>query len=118
MRIGDDTTNIFWGWPVSPSPSPKSAGFDDQPPAVITIERKPDMPMSPEAVSLLETQLVGGLNNAATLAVNGANAHAEHSRTGYLIGKDRMSIADSMGYRTATESGSGRTRVLDDGVRA
>ena len=61
--------------------------------------------MNGEVVSLLTAQLMGGLNAATSRRVDGADAHAEHSRTGYLIGKDRMSIADAMGYRTATESG-------------
>jgi hypothetical protein len=116
IRVGDDTTNIFWGWPEAPEAPPKLGDFDDQPPAILILERNDSM--TPEAVNLLETQLIGGFNAASTRRVDGADAHAEHSRTGYLIGKDRMSIADSMGYRTATESGSGRTRILDDGVRA
>lgn len=109
MRVGDDTTNIFWGWP---DPKPFEI---HQPPAVVDVECHSigEPTMTPEAVNLLETQLIGGLNAATTRRVDGADAHAEHSRTGYLIGKDRMSISDAMGYRTATESGSGRVRILD-----
>lgn len=89
-------------------------GFPGQPPAVITIiEPGGEKEMDADAVTLLSTQLLGGLNAASTRRVDGADAHAEHSRTAYLIGKDRMSVVDSLGYRTAAESGSGRVRNLD-----
>ena len=56
--------------------------------------------------------------NGAQLQANGAMLYAENLRYGYLIGKDRISFAESTGVRHVEESGSGRVRILDSSVAA
>lgn len=50
-------------------------------------------------------------NNAVLM--QGQSAYAENARYSYLIGKDQMSSVQALGFRTATEAGSGRERQLD-----
>ena len=47
---------------------------------------------------------------------DGADHYAENLRYGYLVGKDRVSFAESTGVRHVEESGSGRARQLDYGA--
>lgn len=53
------------------------------------------------------------LNGAQRMA-DGAGHYAENLRYAYLIGKDRVSFAESTGVRHVEESGSGRTRNIDN----
>ena len=52
------------------------------------------------------------LNGAQRLA-DGAGLYAENLRYDYLIIKNQMNLAQSVGVRHVEESGSGRVRVLD-----
>ena len=47
-----------------------------------------------------------------TVLMQGQAAYAENTRYSYLIGKDQMSSVQALGFRTATEAGSGRERQL------
>lgn len=49
--------------------------------------------------------------NGAQRQADGASLYAENLRYDYLRGKDNQSIAQGLGYRVVTESGSGRTRA-------
>lgn len=50
------------------------------------------------------------LNGSQRMA-DGAGHYAENLRYDYLEGKERVSFAESAGYRMTTESGSGRSRA-------
>ena len=60
---------------------------------------------------------VHGMNQAFaannTVLMQGQSALAEATRYSYLIGKDQMSSVQALGFRTATEAGSGRERQLN-----
>ena len=47
-----------------------------------------------------------------TVLMSGQAAYAEATRFSFLIGKDQMSSVQALGFRTATEAGSGRERQL------
>ena len=64
----------------------------------------------PNIMSALQQHILVGAQRQA----DGASAHAEHVRTAYLIGKDRISFAESTGVRAVEESGSGRARNIDN----
>ena len=52
-----------------------------------------------------------GFAAANNRRIDGADALAEFVRLGHDARRDRMNQADSFAYRTAVESGAGRTRV-------
>lgn len=62
-----------------------------------------------------EQALVLGMGQSFAAAnarrIDGADALAEFVRLGHDARRDRLNQADSLAYRTAIESGSGRTRV-------
>jgi len=64
----------------------------------------------PGVASMLQQHIINGAQRQA----DGAAIHVEHLRTGYLIGKDRISFAESTGVRAVEESGSGRARAIDN----
>lgn len=47
--------------------------------------------------------------------VDGSDLYAENLRYSYLIGKDRVSYAESTAQRMVAESGSGRARNIQQG---
>lgn len=55
-------------------------------------------------------------HNGAQRQADGSAHYAENLRYDYLEGKDKVSFAESTGVRHVEESGSGRTRVLDQGL--
>lgn len=50
---------------------------------------------------------------SAQKAADGVTGYLENLRYDYLEGKEKMSISESSGYRTLTESGGGQTRRLE-----
>jgi hypothetical protein len=56
-----------------------------------------------------------GAHGDAERRRQGADHYAENLRYGYLVGKDRVSFAESTGVRHVEESGSGRSRIIDYG---
>lgn len=69
-----------------------------------------DLP--PGVASLMQQHALNGAQRTA----DGASAYAENLRYGYLVGKDRISFAESTGVRHVEESGSGRVRINDQSV--
>ena len=57
------------------------------------------------------SRLRDGMDAAATLRVNGADAYLENLRYAHLRSSDRLSQADAFAFRTASETGAGRTRL-------
>ena len=69
------------------------------------------MALTAEDYDLLKMNVHGG----NTRRQDGADHYAENLRYGYLVGKDRVSFAESTGIRHTDESGSGRSRIIDYG---
>lgn len=67
------------------------------------------MPMSQEDYDLIKM----GAHGDNSRRNQGADHYAENLRYGYLVGKDRVSFAESTGIRHTDESGSGAARRLD-----
>ena len=61
---------------------------------------------------MLRTHALNGSQRQA----DGAALYAENLRYDYLIGKNRISFAESVGVRHVEESGSGRVRIQDPSV--
>ena len=55
-------------------------------------------------------------SNGAQRQADGAALYAENLRYDYLVGKNRISFAESTGVRHVEESGAGRVRGLDASV--
>ena len=67
------------------------------------------MALTAEDYDQMKMHILGGNQRRA----DGADHYAENLRYGYLVGKDRVSFAESTGIRHTDESGSGAARRLD-----
>lgn len=101
-----------------PSSDPSTVPGQDEIVIPVPGEEKESSKMDPDAVKLLSTQVIGEFNAASARRTSGADIHVEHLRTQYLINSTQMSQVGALALRVAQESGSGRVRVLEDGVGA
>ena len=70
------------------------------------------MPLTAEDYDLMKVRSHGD----AERRTQGADHYAENLRYDYLVGKNRISFAESTGIRHTEESGSGRARLVDYGA--
>ena len=105
MNIGDTKNIAFdWGW-SSP-----------QPPAELTIELggdiEKDFIVNENDYGMIKMRLLESSTASQDRRTAGADLYAENLRYSYLIGKDRVSFAESTAQRMVGESGSGKARGL------
>ena len=77
-------------------------------------EGEDEMPAEDRFAAAEQTAILGmtqGFASGNNRRIDGADFLAEAVRLGHDARRDRMNQADSFAYRTAIESGSGRTRV-------
>lgn len=102
--VGDQISNDF---------------FWTQPPAVIEIgDNLPPQPleemigMNDNDYGMIKMRLLESSTASQDRRTAGADLYAENLRYSYLIGKDRVSFAESTAQRMIGEAGSGRARQL------
>ena len=114
-RVGDDTINNFFGF----NPPQNTGWWSDispQTPAVLDVEfqgeNSKESDVNDNDYGAIKMRLLESMTACQDRRTAGADLYAENLRYSYLIGKDRVSFAESTAQRLINESGSGRARQL------